>query len=106
MASDPTFEPKRRPRLWPWFVGGFLACFVGMLVGATALSYRGNALWQVPLWYFYWLEFPNPFGFRAIGPNDGSAFYVYALQHLGASLVSGAAMVGLRWLVGKVRREN
>jgi hypothetical protein len=103
--------PVRRPRrLWPWFAGGFLLVFVGMLllVHMTAMHPSGQYAARSPLWQYYADSLPRLFGPSTLGPASGgsSALLETALIHLLFSTAGGAAVTAVGWCVGRLRNRR
>ncbi len=113
MQVDPDKIPQadqRRPkkRWWLWFLAGFLAVFAGMSFTITMYSMlpSGEAVVACKLWEYYLIEIRRAMtSSGAVGPasGSGSAAIIILIQHLLFSMAGGAAMMGIGWLVYKVK---
>jgi hypothetical protein len=110
--SSPTRgqTPTRRalPRMWPWFVTGFLIVFVAMLFAVTKYSMlpSGRAVVASPLWRYYVIEGRRALGTSgALGPASGSSSMAIgtALGHMFWSMVAGTASVAVGAVVHSLR---
>jgi hypothetical protein len=101
-ASDQ--PPKKRRRLWLWFIVGFVVVFVGMALGWPMHFYDGRSVRQARLWQYYLLEIQlesNSSG--AIGPTSGNAAAALgvAATHFVISAVAGAVTAVIGWATQK-----
>jgi hypothetical protein len=101
-------QPKRKRRLWLWFAAGFLIVFIGMCCGITMYPMHpsGNAVIGCKLWQYYLMEFPQMFSpYETLGPATGSSatLAITVFEHLLCSAIGGAVMVGIGWIVHKVK---
>ncbi len=100
-------EPRRR-RLWLWFVAGFLVVFVGatLIVTMHTMHPQGHAVMECKLWKYYAIEIPRLFSPRNLGPamDSSSAVVTVAFEHLLVSALGGAVMLGVGWVVNRLRR--
>jgi hypothetical protein len=89
----------------PWFAGGFLFVFLGMLLFATvtAMHPSGQFAVRYSLWQYYGVEIPRLFGPSYLGPaSDFTSFLAMMLgQHLLASLAGGSVAAGVGWWLRK-----
>jgi hypothetical protein len=99
--------PKRKARLWLWFIVGFFVVFIGMSFTVTIYSMHpsGNAVIGCKLWQYYVIQMQRALSVnKTVGPaGDSSALVTTAFQHLLCSAAGGAVMLGIGWVVGKVR---
>lgn len=109
-SSTPTNEriatqPRRKARLWLWFLAGFLSMFVLLAFSVTAMTVQGDGVMLCKLWQYYIIEVRRALGPTNLGPATGSSStaVIWALQHILFSAAGGAAVAGLRWLVEKIR---
>jgi hypothetical protein len=108
MSDVPGSAPKRH--LWFWFSAGFLLVFVALSLAVPMFSMHpsGEAVVRTRLWQYYAIEIPRALRpWSPLGPATGSssAVVITALWHLLLSAAGGAAMLGIRWLIGKLRRR-
>jgi hypothetical protein len=100
-------QPRKR-RLWHWFLAGFLIVFVGatLIVTMHTMHPQGHAVMECKLWKYYAIEIPRLFGPLNLGPamDSSSAVVTVALQHLFVSALGGAVMLGVGWVVNRLRR--
>lgn len=101
--------PVRRPRLWPWFIVGFLLVFVGLLLFFTRILMHPSGAYAVeyPLWRYYGSVIPRLFGVRYLGPatvNDSYLLPTVAF-HLLLSAGGGCVALGLGWLIRRLRNR-
>jgi hypothetical protein len=107
-AIESGATPVPRPRrLWPWFVGGFLLVFVGMLllVNMIAMHPSGQYVVHSPLWHYYAISIPRSFTHSNLGPASGArlAWVETGLLHLLFSVLGGAAATAIGWWVRRLR---
>lgn len=108
-AKLPGADPRQaKKRWWLWFLAGFLVVFVGMLFMVTRYSMHpsGEAVVACKLWQYYLIEIRRAMtSSRAVGPasGSGSAAIITLIQHLLFSVAGGAAMMGIGWLMSKVK---
>jgi hypothetical protein len=101
-------QPKRKRRLWLWFVAGFLVVFIGMSFAITMhpMHPSGNAVIECKLWQYYLMEMQQMFSaYETYGPATGisAAFTTTVFEHLLCSAIGGAVMLGIGWIVHKVK---
>lgn len=103
-------EDQRRPRKrwWLWFLAGFLVVFVGTSLTITMYSMRpsGDGVVACKLWQYYLIEIRRALtspGVAGPASGSGSAALVTALQHLLVSAAGGAVVMGIGWLIYKVK---
>jgi hypothetical protein len=94
--------------LWLWFVAGFLVVFIGMSLTVTIYSMHpsGNVVIGRKLWQYYVIEMQRALSVnQAFGPatGDSSALVPTAFQHLLCSAVGGAVMLGIGWVVYRIK---
>jgi hypothetical protein len=93
-------KSRRRGR-WPWFAGGFVAVFVGMLAFYPVIAMHPSGQYAVRegLWAFYADALPRQFGPSRMGPasSNADAFLGIAVTHLGLSAVGGCVAAGIEW---------
>jgi hypothetical protein len=99
---------KRKRRLWAWFAAGFLLVFIGMSLTVTMYSMHSSGQYVVgyKLWQYYLVEIQRALQpTQALGPTTGStaAAVTTLVQHLLCSAVGGAVMLGIGWVVHKVK---
>jgi hypothetical protein len=102
-------QPSRRLRLWLWFVAGFLLAFIGLSVTLSMYFYDGHVIYRTKVWHYYLLEIRRAWNSTGqLGPTSGSssAALTVALQHILLSLVGGAVMLGIGWVVKKRSRPT
>ena len=110
-AAAADSPPRAKPRLWLWFVVGFLIVSFGLLlfVRTTALHPSGRFMVTVWLWQWYLFEFGEIArglaGPRLLGPGnrDPAAAIVAALQHVLLAIGAGVASMAVGWLVHRLR---
>lgn len=110
-APLPEAYALRLPRLWVWFLAGFVLVFVTTAITVTAFSMHpsGQSVTAVRLWKYYILEIQREFTSSGnLGPRTGSFAGVFemALQHLLFSAAGGVAMMGFAWFVLRARRAK
>jgi hypothetical protein len=96
-----------RRSLWPWFVTGFAAVFVGMSLAIPMLSMApsGRGLVRCPLWRYYIIEARRAMSpSRGLGPDrdSTSVAIVTAFLHVLCSSIGGVTAVGIAWFVGRL----
>jgi hypothetical protein len=100
-------QPRRKGRLWIWFVVGFILVLVCTSVTVTMYPLRpsGDALVACKLWKYYLIEIQRLRSGSAVGPASGSssAAAMTALQHLLISAAGGVGMLGIGWVYYKVK---
>ncbi len=90
-------------RLWPWFVAGFLATFVGiaLLKSVYVMVPSGEAVARVKLWRYYLHEWPKTFAVRTwtLGPEtvNHDALLPLTISHIAVSVVVGAVVMAVIW---------
>jgi hypothetical protein len=102
-------DADRKPRLWRWFVIGFLVVFatLSVTVKMLALHPSGMRVIQCRLWWYYFLEVQRA-SHDTLGPGSGdaSAAFETILEHLLVSCAGGVGMVGIAWLVHLLKRRT
>jgi len=71
--------------------------------------YDGHGLYRTKVWHYYLLEIRRAWKSTGqLGPTSGSssAALTVALQHILFSLVGGAVMLGIGWVVKKRSRPT
>jgi hypothetical protein len=99
----------RLPRLWVWFVAGFVLVFITAALTVSTFSWHpsGQTVTQVRLWRYYIIEIQRELTSSGnLGPTSGSfaAMLRMALEHLLFSAAGGAAMLAFAWFVLRPRR--
>jgi hypothetical protein len=102
--------PFTRP-LWLWFVAGFCIVFAAMSFAITMYTMHssGDAVIECKLWQYYVIEIGRAWGGRkTLGPLTGSssATAITAFQHVLCSAIGGVGMLGVGWIVRKIRSRQ
>jgi hypothetical protein len=108
VANHDEDRPRRRSRLWLWFVAGFLGVFVGLAVLSPAYFYDGFAVHRTKLWHYYLLEIRrawNSSGYLGATSGNSAVAATVATQHVVLSLVGGIMLLGVGWMLNKRSRQ-
>jgi hypothetical protein len=103
-----TQQPSHQPRLWIWFVVGFLVVMVGLLF-YPMYFYDGRALFAVPVWRYYALEIQRAWSSSgSLGAPSGAseAAVTIVLEHLLFAVIGGAIAMGMGWLASRLVRKR
>jgi hypothetical protein len=113
VGSNPPGEPgpvRRTRRLLPWFAGGFLLVFIGMLllVTMTTMHPSGQYVVRYPLWQYYGVMVPRLFGPSTLGPASGgsSALVETGVFHLLFSAAGGCAAGAVGWCIHRLQSRR
>src|SRR5437868_3687141 len=103
-----SIPPARTRPLWPWFAAGFGTVFLVMSLTVNMYSMHpsGNAVIGCKLWQYYLLEFDRALhssGYAGPASGSTSAALITAFQHVLASVVGGEVMLGVGWVVRKIK---
>jgi len=87
----------KRRKIFGWFFVGFTIAFVGLAIFHQADYFTGLAIYRIPLWRFYILEFRAAQS-TYVGYNDGSPAIPVAIGHFLCSALAGGLTLGVAWL--------
>lgn len=93
--------PTGLRRLWPWFLAGFAAVFLGISLTVTAyvMLPSGRGLVATPLWRYYIIKLKDATSSSLLGPASGDFFAVtvIASEHALCSLAGGTVVAATVW---------
>jgi hypothetical protein len=80
---------------------------MSLTIKTYSLNSTGDSVVECKLWQYYFFEVMRALSFsnNALGPTSGSSFaaVITLIEHVLCSTVGGAAMLGIGWVVCKIR---